>query len=388
MEFHDAANIFPMMADEEYNALVTDIKAHGQLEPVWLYQGKIIDGRNRYNACVEAGIEPHYRTWEGNESDLVGFILSLNLQRRHLTSSQKAILAVSVEQYYAIEAKQHMSVGGKGLEKVPNPIHAAKKTAALVGTNAHYVTDAKRVMEQAPELGDAVRRGLISLPDATVVAKMPEEQRQAVLEKVSGIDGFFYPNKTKRAIEIVQRDAYEEAWRRRQAAQQAQWEAMQNSEAYTRQEEESRERAAQYRKQQEERERVEAEQQAVAVAEIRQQFHDPDSAHDRSLLYETAREVNMQMKQAARAYVQFLVRFHELAGWVTCGDREPPDEWYRSIGSYNSLIQNMGQSPTLDMHIEHLYLNFRIKGVAGSYNLDLINIEALQQWIEDPSAEE
>ena len=53
MMFHNLASIFPLMTEEEYQALVRDIERNGLLEPVWLYEGKIIDGRNRYRACLE-----------------------------------------------------------------------------------------------------------------------------------------------------------------------------------------------------------------------------------------------------------------------------------------------------------------------------------------------
>ncbi len=61
MEFHDVCSVFPMMSDEEYQSLLDDIRANGLREPIWTYQGKIIDGRNRYRACMELGIDPQYR---------------------------------------------------------------------------------------------------------------------------------------------------------------------------------------------------------------------------------------------------------------------------------------------------------------------------------------
>src|SRR2546421_2172875 len=85
MEFHEVANIFPVMNDEEFAALVADIRDHGQIEPIWTYQDKIIDGRNRYRACSEAGREPEFREWAGDERALLSFVMSMNLQRRHLT---------------------------------------------------------------------------------------------------------------------------------------------------------------------------------------------------------------------------------------------------------------------------------------------------------------
>ena len=65
MEFHEVSNIFPMMNDEEFTALKEDIQENGLIEPVWLYEKEIIDGRNRYNACIELDIEPKYREWVG-----------------------------------------------------------------------------------------------------------------------------------------------------------------------------------------------------------------------------------------------------------------------------------------------------------------------------------
>jgi len=93
------------MTEEEYQALVRDIERNGLLEPVWLYEGKIIDGRNRYRACLELQIAPQFRTWQGRGSPLA-FVISLNLSRRHLTSSQKAVVALEVEKHLASEARQ------------------------------------------------------------------------------------------------------------------------------------------------------------------------------------------------------------------------------------------------------------------------------------------
>jgi hypothetical protein len=59
LEFHPIAEIFPMLDDESvgFKALVEDIKANGLKEPVWRYEGKVIDGRNRVRACKAAGVE-------------------------------------------------------------------------------------------------------------------------------------------------------------------------------------------------------------------------------------------------------------------------------------------------------------------------------------------
>lgn len=88
-EAHPVADLFPLLPADELAALAEDIKANGQREPIWLHDGKIVDGRNRYAACRQAGVEPQFREWDGNGS-LVGFVVSLNLHRRHLSATRHA----------------------------------------------------------------------------------------------------------------------------------------------------------------------------------------------------------------------------------------------------------------------------------------------------------
>jgi hypothetical protein len=94
LQFHPLANIFPMMIDEELNDLGNDMLKHGQREPIWSYEGKILDGRNRYSACVSKGIEPRTEEYPGN--DPLGFVISMNLQRRHLDASQRAMVSAII----------------------------------------------------------------------------------------------------------------------------------------------------------------------------------------------------------------------------------------------------------------------------------------------------
>ena len=60
MEFHQIANIFPMLGEEELSELADDIMQNGLHQPIVLYQGQILDGRNRYQACELAAVEPDY----------------------------------------------------------------------------------------------------------------------------------------------------------------------------------------------------------------------------------------------------------------------------------------------------------------------------------------
>ena len=54
--FHELANLFPLMEGAELEDLRDDIKSQGLKEPIWTFQGSILDGRNRVRASEAAGI--------------------------------------------------------------------------------------------------------------------------------------------------------------------------------------------------------------------------------------------------------------------------------------------------------------------------------------------
>jgi ParB-like chromosome segregation protein Spo0J len=87
LKFHPLADIFPLMEGEEFDALVADIKANGLIEPIVMLDGMILDGRNRYRACVAADVEPTFRPFNGD--DPAAYVISANIHRRHLTPEQK-----------------------------------------------------------------------------------------------------------------------------------------------------------------------------------------------------------------------------------------------------------------------------------------------------------
>ena len=52
---HPLSEAFPLLEGEELQALADDIKANGLREKLVVYDGMILDGRNRYAACTMAG---------------------------------------------------------------------------------------------------------------------------------------------------------------------------------------------------------------------------------------------------------------------------------------------------------------------------------------------
>ena len=80
-----------MLSDGEMDLLAQDIKANGLKYPITLCDGKILDGRNRYKACHIAGVDPEFIDYHGNNP--LQHVISLNLNRRHLNESQRAVVA-------------------------------------------------------------------------------------------------------------------------------------------------------------------------------------------------------------------------------------------------------------------------------------------------------
>ena len=191
-EFHEVANIFPMMQGEEFAALKADIETNGLREPIWLHpDGRIIDGRNRYLACCELGIEPEYHTWNGAGS-LVAFVVSLNLHRRHLTPMQRAGVAVDILPMLEVEAHERYaatvgrpSKSDQKIDQISERVpQAAEQAATIVGTNRQYVADMKRYKEQAPEVFDLARAGTINGSGARKLASLNDDMRSVVVDKL------------------------------------------------------------------------------------------------------------------------------------------------------------------------------------------------------------
>lgn len=91
LEYHDFANIFPLIGGEALDELRESVRLNGVINPIVLYDGKILDGRNRYVCARNLGIECPTVTYEGD--DPLGHVVALNPDRRHLSESQRAMVA-------------------------------------------------------------------------------------------------------------------------------------------------------------------------------------------------------------------------------------------------------------------------------------------------------
>lgn len=176
MTAHPAAELFPLMTDAELRETADDIREHGLNEPIILLDGLVLDGRNRLRACEMIGVEPRFVDWDGRGGSPVAFVLSENLHRRHLSASQRALIANKARPMFEAEAREAQR-GGQGgtllapkVEQATREAETARKAATLAGVSTSSVYAAARVEREAPSLVAEIMAGKTSL--GTVVREI------------------------------------------------------------------------------------------------------------------------------------------------------------------------------------------------------------------------
>jgi N6-adenosine-specific RNA methylase IME4 len=166
------------MQGREFEALVEDVRLHGVREPIVLYEDAILDGRNRYRAARQAGIECPTGEWQGE--DPVAFVMSLNLHRRHLDESQRAMVAANL----ANMPTHRPASNGKSANLPTSQDSAAK----MLSVSPRSVRHAVAVKDRAePELRAAVEQGHIAVSVAAKAAKLSAKlQREVAKRAVKG----------------------------------------------------------------------------------------------------------------------------------------------------------------------------------------------------------
>ena len=159
---HPLAAIFPELPPEELNQLVRDIRERGQLEPIIVYKGLILDGQNRYKACKIVGIKPRIEEFDAKlaKRSPEEFVLSRNLRRRHLSGGQKAAIALDWSERMEFSPKVEKT---KVLGRPKGPIPDA---ARQIGINEQRVFEVRQVRDASARLYQEVKSGRRSLNSA------------------------------------------------------------------------------------------------------------------------------------------------------------------------------------------------------------------------------
>src|SRR5262249_48064236 len=147
---HPIASVLPLMDDDALADLAEDLQQSGLQMPILLYQGAILDGRNRHRACLIAGVEPRYKEltdeWFAEQGITpLDLVLSLNVVRRHLNVEQKRGIAGAV-------LKQ-------------DPARSNRSVARQVGIDDKTVASVRRDLESAAEIPRLDKLG-IPVPEA------------------------------------------------------------------------------------------------------------------------------------------------------------------------------------------------------------------------------
>ncbi|MCK1814617.1 DUF5131 family protein [Streptomyces sp. XM4011] len=188
-EVHPFAELFPLIEGEEFDEMVQNIKEHGLQDPVLLNHDRtvLIDGRNRYRACQAAGIEPTYIVLPESYTDMMitDLIVSKNVMRRQLTIGQRAFIGLAYKERFAKNAEQRrldILRHGNGVSEATSrdshndgdrddpilriPGRSNDKAGNIVGTSGSSVARAHAISQRAPELGEKVKAGEMSLTAA------------------------------------------------------------------------------------------------------------------------------------------------------------------------------------------------------------------------------
>ena len=204
--FHPIANIFPLLAGDELEALAADIREHGLRDPVVLFEGKILDGRNRATACILAGKTLTTTEFPGTRQEALAFVWSENFHRRHLDSGQAAVAMAKrakLDAEFRAAVVEPLRQGAKGRKaqakgkrrgkkaSVTQQIgeeskrHDAETSAALAkaaGTNRRYLEAACDLLETHPERLEAVEKG-----DKKLSQVLREVKREATQAKLAAL---------------------------------------------------------------------------------------------------------------------------------------------------------------------------------------------------------
>ena len=169
---HPLSAAFPLMSANEFQLLKDSINNNGVLNPITIFDGAVIDGWHRYRAAIEVGMG--CPAVELGDVDPQDFVLAQNKMRRNVTVAQLALATTAVYQWRP-----------EGRIQLDTECPVAKTTAELAeisGVHASTIKQAKAVMSTAaPEVIEAVKSGVVGLPKAAAIAKLPKSEQAAAL---------------------------------------------------------------------------------------------------------------------------------------------------------------------------------------------------------------
>ncbi|WP_316234630.1 MT-A70 family methyltransferase [Bradyrhizobium sp. SZCCHNR1020] len=192
LKAHPIANLFPMLSDRELEDLAEDIRLNGQVETIKLFQGMILDGRNRYKAATSKGLGIRTEIFDGTLREALNWVVSKNLKRRHLDESQRAMVAARLATLKLGDNQHSRAPIGAGtadllaaVAPLPEPVPAVSQSEAaeMMTASRRSVQRAAEVLEKGtPELVAAVETRSVAVSVAAEIATRPAEDQKAILD--------------------------------------------------------------------------------------------------------------------------------------------------------------------------------------------------------------
>jgi N6-adenosine-specific RNA methylase IME4 len=184
---HPFAGLFPLLSEFDLGELASDIASNGQRDPIILHRDLVLDGRNRYRACILKGIVPRFEMFTGTNDEALDFVISKNVYRRHLSSSQRAIAMADYEEYRHGGKRRNLVFQDANLhlEGIDDPAKPAATRAELAErghVSERLIASAAVVRDHgADELKEAVRSGELAVSAAEDIAQRPADEQRAIL---------------------------------------------------------------------------------------------------------------------------------------------------------------------------------------------------------------
>src|SRR5271155_5593047 len=180
---HPICLLMPSADEDEVESLIADIRAHGLLDPIVLFEQRILDGRNRAAACEAAGVAPRYVEFHGAREEALMFVVSHNLKRRHLTKQAIADTLVEAEDFNLDYELGEPAISDIKMSAEKPKTASSRELAKAAGgaVSREMINATRKVKEKAePELREAVKKGRIGVQDAAKAADLPAEQQKAI----------------------------------------------------------------------------------------------------------------------------------------------------------------------------------------------------------------
>lgn len=168
VQWHPYADLFPWIEGPAFEDLKADIAENGVREAIVFLDGQILDGRNRYMAARDLGIEYPRVEYEGD--DPLGFVISLNLKRRHLTESQRGMVAAKLAKLPK-GTNQHAQICAPSQDEAATMLNVSRRTVQTARVVAESGT---------PELIAAVESDRVSVSAAADIATLPAPEQRLI----------------------------------------------------------------------------------------------------------------------------------------------------------------------------------------------------------------